>query len=229
MALPIGAGVSFGFFPTYGTLKDSSNTYYLTPPPPNDPGWFEITEHNRQPFEIGYDNVEKDVRMANGFMRKFVVAQKKTISVSWDTVPSVASVSNLIRGASATSGADPSYADALTINLTVDGRAGGDWLKKFYESNIFIPLWIKVVHSTASVAQGGSYATGFTPSVNYSSQMNSSSAFLNYPTLANPNFVPTLQAQPEIFYGFMTDFSYNVQKRYTYTDLVNMSIKFVEA
>ena len=214
MPLPINSGISFGFFPSYSQTS---------PPPANltgSAGWFDLTDHNRQPLEFGYDNVEKDMRMANGFMRKFVIAQKRTIAMSWQNVPSITSASSIIKTASG------GLLDVVS-NLTVDGKYGAAWIKKFYEQNIFIPIWIKITHTTTPAASG-TYSTGFTPSVSYNSQFNSASYF-SLPTTTNPVGIPTGSAQPEIFYGYMTDLSYTVEKRYSYTDYVNLSLKFVEA
>lgn len=54
----------------------------------NGTTWYSLTDHNRQPIEITTDLIQKENRMANGTMRKFVVSKKDTISVSWDNVPS---------------------------------------------------------------------------------------------------------------------------------------------
>jgi hypothetical protein len=210
MALPINAGISIGIFP---------NNSLTNPPNASATGWVPLTDHNRQPIDFSYDQVAKEARMANGYLRKYVVAQKRNVSVDWSMVPSVASVQTIITTSST------SLVDTVS-NLTVDGRVGGAWLKEFYESNVFIPIWIKVTHSTASA--GGDYTNGFFPSASvYTSQMNSASYF-SYPTLANPIGKPLLPAQPEIFYGYMSEFSYNVQKRFSYTDYVDMSLKVSE-
>jgi len=220
MALPIVNGISFGVFP---------NSTTTSPPSFNDSGWFDITDHNRQPIDISYDNVEKDIRMANGFMRKFIVAQKRVIATSWENVPSITSASTLIKYSASIDGAGNSVAGLANVvsNITVDGKYGGAWLKSFYEGNVFIPIWIKLTYSNVPTSSGN-YISGFTPSVSYTSQMNSASYF-SYPTVANPIGTPSGSAKPEIFYGFMTKFSYNISKRLAYTDYVNMGIEFTEA
>ena len=50
--------------------------------------WYSLTDHNRQPIDINTTLIQKENRMANGTMRKFVVSKKDTISTSWDNVPS---------------------------------------------------------------------------------------------------------------------------------------------
>jgi len=49
--------------------------------------WNPVTEHNRQALEISTERIEDVKRMANGTLRKFYVADKKTFSTSWDFVP----------------------------------------------------------------------------------------------------------------------------------------------
>jgi hypothetical protein len=210
MPLPINAGISVGIFPSNSLTN---------PPNASAAGWITLTDHNRQPISFSYDQVSKEARMANGYLRKYVVAQKRNVSVDWSMVPSVASVQTIITTGST------SLVDTVS-NLTVDGRAGGAWLKEFYETNVFIPIWVKITHSTASAT--GDYTNGFFPSASvYTSQMNSASYF-SYPTVANPIGTPLLPAQPEIFYGYMSEFSYNVQKRFSYTDYVDMSLRISE-
>jgi hypothetical protein len=51
--------------------------------------WHKLTDHNRQPIEVSTTLIEKEQRMANGTMRKFVVNKKDTISTSWENVPTL--------------------------------------------------------------------------------------------------------------------------------------------
>lgn len=48
----------------------------------------KISEHNRQPVSFGYNRIESTKRMSNGTLRKFFVADKRTISASWNMIPS---------------------------------------------------------------------------------------------------------------------------------------------
>lgn len=72
------------------------------------PSWQAITEHNRQPARIDTTRIEKVQRMANGLLRKYFIADKKSISLSWNTVPS-------------------------RSNLTVDGKWGAVDIQEFYK------------------------------------------------------------------------------------------------
>lgn len=50
-----------------------------------------ITDHNRQPLAIDVERIEKKQRMANGTLRKYIVADKRTFNTSWNMLPKNAS------------------------------------------------------------------------------------------------------------------------------------------
>lgn len=68
-----------------------------------------ITEHNRRPISISTERIEKSERMANGTLRKYFIADKRTFNVSWEMVP-------------------------RTNANTVDGNWGGDSMINFYNT-----------------------------------------------------------------------------------------------
>lgn len=70
-----------------------------------------LSEHNRAPITVTLERFENAVRMANGSMRKFFVAEKRNISVSWNMLPSFS-------------------------NLTIDGKYGAIDIKDFYSSAV---------------------------------------------------------------------------------------------
>jgi hypothetical protein len=82
----------------------------LADPADTDLGWRNITEHNRSEISINSGRIQQTKRMANGSLRKFYIADKKTFSMSWSLVPSYRS-------------------------LTVDGYWGAEDLRRFYESD----------------------------------------------------------------------------------------------
>jgi hypothetical protein len=84
--------------------------------------WQKLTDHNREPIQISPELIESQSRMANGKMRKYIVAQKNKISVSWKYVPSKQSEA-------------------------VDGFFSAAWLESFYKSNAGLPIYLKVVSS----------------------------------------------------------------------------------
>lgn len=72
--------------------------------------WNKVTEHNRSEFGMQPNRIEKQIRTANGSLRKFFIADKKSFSLSWNMLPSYRS-------------------------LTVDGAWGAEDLRTFYNSD----------------------------------------------------------------------------------------------
>ena len=70
----------------------------------------KLSEHNRQPISIQTNRIEKQQRMSNGTLRKFFIADKKSISVSWNMLPSFST-------------------------FTADGGYGAMDIKSFYEGS----------------------------------------------------------------------------------------------
>lgn len=67
-----------------------------------------ISDHNRTELAIAVERIETSQRMANGTMRKYYVADKRTFSTSWDMLPNRAI-------------------------YTVDGLWGADDMEDFYK------------------------------------------------------------------------------------------------
>ena len=89
-----------------------------------------LSDHNRKDISFKPERIEKRERMLNGRMRSYHIADKLTISTSWDLLPS--------RGFSD----DPQFnatTGAVTTNgltqYTVDGGAGGNELLDWYNSH----------------------------------------------------------------------------------------------
>jgi hypothetical protein len=68
-----------------------------------------VTDHNRQQLSIDVERIEKKQRMANGTLRKYIVADKRTFSTSWNMLPKLSS-------------------------QTVDGFWGADDIEQFYNT-----------------------------------------------------------------------------------------------
>lgn len=94
--------------------------------------WFKLTDHNRQDIQFNTELIEKQARMANGKLRKYVVAQKNKVGVSWDFVPS-------------------------KTDATVDGFYSSEWLEAFYSANVFIPIYVKIVSAKEMTPPIGFY------------------------------------------------------------------------
>jgi hypothetical protein len=70
---------------------------------------FEFTEHSRSSIPLQYEHIETAERMANGTLRKFIVAKKINFSISWTDLPSL---------------------DAMTVDL----KPGAAAIKDFYDT-----------------------------------------------------------------------------------------------
>lgn len=70
----------------------------------------QVSDHNRQELSVDVERIETTKRMANGTMRKYVVADKRTFSTSWNELPGLST-------------------------FTVDGHAGADALETFYDTH----------------------------------------------------------------------------------------------
>src|SRR6478736_2542708 len=69
----------------------------------------DITEHNRAAVKVDIERIEMSDRMANGTMRKYVVADKRKWSTSWEMCPT-------------------------DTTKTVDGKWGGEAMLAFYSA-----------------------------------------------------------------------------------------------
>ena len=50
-----------------------------------------ITDHNRSELGVDTERIEEKRRMADGTLRKYIIADKRTFSVSWEDLPHSAS------------------------------------------------------------------------------------------------------------------------------------------
>jgi hypothetical protein len=103
-----------------------------------DGTWQRLTDHNREPLQISTEVIESQSRMANGKMRKYVIAQKNKISVSWKYVPSLNFKRNPVNGLLLTGDAN---------QLTADGFVSAAWIESFYKNNSGLPIYLKVISS----------------------------------------------------------------------------------
>lgn len=69
-----------------------------------------VTDHNRSELDVGIEAIEEDRRMADGSLRRYYVARKRSFSMSWDMLPTEDSE-------------------------TVDGYWGGNSIETFYNLN----------------------------------------------------------------------------------------------
>jgi len=156
--------------------------------------FYPLTDHNRQPITMDNEVIEKVNRMADGTMRKFVVARKRKVNVSWSQL-----VSGTEKPYYPVKGSTPASSAWGGTTMTADGYKGGAWIKSFYEQNVFTPIKLRVTHSGDDYTQ------------------NAASAFYPSPNTAG-----------ETFDCYITSFSYDIIKRYTLTDLVDIKMEFTE-
>jgi hypothetical protein len=100
--------------------------------------YYQLTDHNREPLSISYELVESTQRMANGTLRKYVVAKKFKITASWKDLPSINSE-------------------------LVDAGKGANaaaWIKSFYEGNAFAPIYVRLIYAKEPTAATGSVPVG---------------------------------------------------------------------
>lgn len=88
-------------------------------------GGYKLTDHNRSELSISFERIENSQRMANGTLRKFVVATKHSFDVSWKELPS-------------------------SGPWTVDGFWGGKEILSYYRSQI-VPFTLSVYDGGGAV------------------------------------------------------------------------------
>lgn len=72
--------------------------------------WTKISDHGRAPISISTERIENKQRMANGTMRRYTVAKKRTLTCNWENIPS-----------------NPT-------TFLANGQPGG-WMEDFYDDN----------------------------------------------------------------------------------------------
>lgn len=122
--IPEGNEIGAAILP--GTPTDEINNFVI------------LSDDNRAPIDFSIERIESRQRMINGRMRSYHIADKLSISVSWDMLPSRAFRSapefNTNDGSSSLNGqfGKPNAADA---QFTSDGGAGGVDILNWYENN----------------------------------------------------------------------------------------------
>jgi len=90
-----------------------------------------LSDHNRGEMDFNNQRIEQRQRTINGRMRSYHIADKLTMSVSWNMLPS----RSYSTGAAfnTTTGVSPS--EGTSSEYTVDGGAGGVELLDWYETH----------------------------------------------------------------------------------------------
>ena len=237
---------------------------------PDNSTWYKLTDDNRAPIQSAPTRIEQVQRMANGIMRKFVIANKNVIDCSWSYVPSATNI--VYTGGSNLGGFTP----------TTDGNYGAAFMKAFYNKYVFQPIYLRLVVATDnstgtsfSSSQAGTFINPTTifsiaPGYSLNSLLQGSATFTTvvphsfsvgqivditgvFPPQYNGSYIintvdtnrfvisnnatasasgtnmtVTPRNGTELYQVFMTDFKYNVIKRFTLMDYVDFSVQFTE-
>jgi len=144
--------------------------------------WYKLSDHNRQPIGITYTLIESTDRMANGTLRKYIVARKFVITADWKDFPSL---------------------DSQVVDYSTSGK-GAAWIKAFYEGNYANPVYVKMIYAQESVVQN------------------------DVPDKLTSTYKDSRNTDGQILLGYMSTFTYNVSKRRSGYDYVDLKIEFTE-
>lgn len=125
--------LSGGFYYPIGTEIGSDNTGV----PENEQNTFLITsDHNRSELSFTSNRIQSRQRMINGSMRSYNIADKLTLSTSWQLLPSRSFQNNPNFNSSGESALQNTYQQ-----FTADSGAGGTELLNWYEDHQG-PFWV---------------------------------------------------------------------------------------
>ena len=100
-----------------------------------------LSDHNRGEMQFNNQRIEQRQRTINGRMRSYHIADKLTMSVSWNMLPSRGYAD--LPGYSETTGLSPDI--RTTDEYTADGGAGGGELLDWYENHQG-PFWMYLAY-----------------------------------------------------------------------------------
>lgn len=120
--------------PNFVTFANNPGRYFINgsskvwlPEGEDGVDYLMLSDHNRAPVQFSPERIGNRKRMINGKMRSYFVADKWSIPLSWENLPS---------RAYSVGGYDDYSASPNSISkFTVDGGAGASELKKWYNSH----------------------------------------------------------------------------------------------
>lgn len=175
------------------TIGDQSDAAFT------DSRFITLSDDNRDQMDFSVQRIEKRERMINGRMRSFHIADKLSLSLNWNMLPSRSAVS--FPGYSSLTGKSPLNRGEF---YTTDGGAGGVELLDWYENNtgsFWVYLAYDKYNSFGSVSAGED----------------------------NPDIYLNLPKYNQVVEMFFSDFSYSVVKRPSNTfDFWNISLSLEE-
>lgn len=72
--------------------------------------WNLVTDHGRSPLDVSFERIEQKTRMYDGTLRRYVVAKKRSWTMSWENLPSE------------------------DVSLLAGGRPGA-WMEQFHKTH----------------------------------------------------------------------------------------------
>ena len=217
--------------------------------------WYNLTDHNRDPISINYELIESTARMANGTLRKYVVAKKFKITASWKSIPTIdtelvdyiKSVQKTATGVSTQNTITVADTKRIFKGMLVSGYGiGAEAVVTSISSNTITlsvvnsdavsgnvtftdynkgPAWIKAFY------EGNAFAPVYIRLI-YAKEKNAVLGSIpndTHTTSYNIGANPTDTNNPaHLEQAFMTSFTYEIIKRMPRYDYVNMSIEFTE-
>lgn len=125
-----------------------SNVYYTRPSliTINSDEWqsgsdFVLTDHGREPVQISVERIGYKARMANGRMRTKFIADKRTLNLSWENLPSRrVAVADGFSSATDLKDFHQAVQGSFTIRMYADDGYGGALVtdNEFASFNVFI-------------------------------------------------------------------------------------------
>jgi hypothetical protein len=127
-------------------FADSAGTLgvdgYYYPDGTEKENFIVLSDHNRSEISISQQRIETRQRMINGTMRSYHIADKTTLSVSWNNLPSRSFNRNVLFDVNT---GNPVMSRDTDYENTVDGGAGGAELLNWYEENSG-PFWVYLAY-----------------------------------------------------------------------------------
>lgn len=121
-----------------------------------------LSDDNRSPLDFSPQRIENRKRMANGRMRSYHIADKLTLSTSWDMLPSRAY--SLRPNYDLETGVSDSRGNR-SLEYTSDGGAGGVDILSWYENHKG-SFWVYLAYDKYSVFGSDDAAYGNLPKYN---------------------------------------------------------------
>ena len=114
-----------------------------------------LSDHNRGDMQFNTQRIEQRQRTINGRMRSYHIADKLTMSVSWNMIPS----RSYRTGAAFNTSTGVSPSEGTSSEYTADGGAGGVELLDWYETHQG-PFFMYLAYDKYSNFSGGTKFNG---------------------------------------------------------------------